>query len=485
MDLWFVLQDLESLSEGLEGRSNNPVALLFDTLLRPNTDMDKTYPSSLRWEYDPAKAVPHIVVGREDPGGCWQFMDPAVKTLSLDRWLELPLYSFREWKLDRGGRNGHVTRVDNHGRVLCGELAHYYSDYVTKMGLERNFMGHSEISQIDQANRFDTCTLLDMSPSPTNHSPLCSSPPSSSSSSSLLSPASPSSICSRNETTVPMAVEKLTRLCSSLSSEPEDCGIVCSQRAPKQMWHLKGSQNSPITGTPEADIHIVSQRLVLACGVYGNPRHLGAPGEQEVGFLTYRLPDFSKRISSCAAAGTVLVVGAGLSAADAVFLALQSGVRVVHVFEQDPKDQKLIFSRMSKEVYQGYKYVHRLMMGQEVTPSYVCRAQYRVTQFQCNSVAITTADDCHEELWDGVELGGVFIGCNAELSFLPEKLVAKLGSTCGREVNAKHNPVAVDPISFVTEASSSLYAVGSLVGDNFVRFGVGSALGAAQHIIRS
>lgn len=454
-------------------------------------------------------------------------MDPKVKTLSLDRWLELPLYSFREWKLDHGGRNGHETSVDSHGRVLCGEVAHYYSDYVVKMGLEGNFMGHSEISQINQTNSFDDCTPLDAPPSPASHSPCySSSPPSLSSSSSLLSPGAPTHTCSRNETktnssdsstpldtppspashspcyssllspvspthvssrnetTVPMAVEKLTKYCSQLS-EPEDCGIVCNRTTPKQMWHLRGSQSSPINGTPDVDMHVFSQRFVLACGVYGNPRHLDVPGEKEVGFLTYYFPEFSGKISSCAALGTVLVVGAGLSAADAVSLGLQSGVKVVHVFEQDPKDQKLIFSRMSKEVYPGYHYVYRLMQEQEVNPSYVCRAQSRVTRFQSKSVTIATANGGHEELWDDVELGGVFMGSNAELSFLPEKLVAKLGSTSGEGVNSKHNPVAVDPISFVTEASSSLYAVGSLVGDNFVRFGVGSALGAARHIIRS
>lgn len=564
-----VLQDLESLSEGLEGRSNNPVALLFDTLLRPNTDLDNTHPSSLRWEYDPTKAVPHVVVGRGNPGGCWQFMDPKIKTLSLDRWLELPLYSFQEWKSDQEKmafsghvRNSHVTSADDYGRVLCGEIAQYYSDYVIKMGLGGNFVGNAEITQINSLGKkcallgsppFLTshppfspsappspsstasgvclrngisvpialernCTLLDSPQSPISHSsspppsllssassvysiyestvpvtleknctlldsPIshspCSSYPLSSCSSSLPSPVSPTGMCLRNETTIPMALEKLTELCSQMS-EREDCGIVCNQgRALKHKWYLEGSQSL------EKEVCIFSHKLVLACGVYGNPRRLDVPGEEVVEFLTYTLPEFSKICSRAAATGTVLVVGAGLSAADAVLLALKTGTEVVHVFERDPNDQKLIFSRMSKEVYPGYHHVHRLMQEREANLNYVCRARSQIAHLQDSGVTITSADGKHER-WDDVKLGGVFLGSNADLSFLPEKLVTKLGGTSGGgDVDAKHNPVAVEPVSFVTEASSSLYAIGSLVGDNFVRFGVGSALGAAQHIIKS
>lgn len=280
-----------------------------------------------------------------------------------------------------------------------------------------------------------------------------------------------------------MALEKLAKLCSQIS-EREDCGIVCNRgRASKHKWCLRGFQ-SPTNGRVK-NVRIFSHKLVLACGVHGNPRCLDVPGEEDVEFLTYALPEFSEICSHVVGTGTVLIVGAGLSAADAVLLALKTGAKVVHVFERDPDDQKLIFSRMSKEVYPGYYYVYRLMQERETNPNYVCRALSQITHLQNSGVTITSADG-KSERWDNVKLGGVFLGSNAELGFLPEKLLAKLGSTSGGGViNAKHNPVAVDPVSFVTEASSSLYAIGSLVGDNFVRFGVGSALGTAQHIIKS
>lgn len=65
------LQDLEYLSEGLEGRSSNPVAVLFDTLLHPNADFGYDYPSVLQWKLEQEHYIPHIVLGKGPPGGAW------------------------------------------------------------------------------------------------------------------------------------------------------------------------------------------------------------------------------------------------------------------------------------------------------------------------------------------------------------------------------------------------------------------------------
>lgn len=66
-----LLQDLEYLSEGLEGRSQSPVALLFDALLRPDTDFGGSLDSVLSWKRQKDRAVPHLVLGRNLPGGAW------------------------------------------------------------------------------------------------------------------------------------------------------------------------------------------------------------------------------------------------------------------------------------------------------------------------------------------------------------------------------------------------------------------------------
>lgn len=65
------LQDLDYLSEGLEGRCQSPVALLFDALLRPDTDFGGSVESVLTWRHQKERAIPHLVLGRNPPGGAW------------------------------------------------------------------------------------------------------------------------------------------------------------------------------------------------------------------------------------------------------------------------------------------------------------------------------------------------------------------------------------------------------------------------------
>ena len=67
-------QDLTELCGGLEGRSPNPVAVLFDAVTHPDTDSaaGADTPALLRWRHRPGAAVPHVVLGTTQPGGAWQ-----------------------------------------------------------------------------------------------------------------------------------------------------------------------------------------------------------------------------------------------------------------------------------------------------------------------------------------------------------------------------------------------------------------------------
>lgn len=52
-----VQQDLETLADGLEGRSTNPVSLLLDSLQNPCADIGMTLPSMLTYRYHAEKQV--------------------------------------------------------------------------------------------------------------------------------------------------------------------------------------------------------------------------------------------------------------------------------------------------------------------------------------------------------------------------------------------------------------------------------------------
>ena len=47
--------------QGLEGRSNYPVALLLDALQKPEADLGLKLPSLLEWRHHEDRAVDHLV----------------------------------------------------------------------------------------------------------------------------------------------------------------------------------------------------------------------------------------------------------------------------------------------------------------------------------------------------------------------------------------------------------------------------------------
>ena len=63
-----VEQDLSFLSEGLEGRSSNPIAVLFDALTSPDADLGADLPSCVDFQHLPQNVIPHAVFGKGAPG---------------------------------------------------------------------------------------------------------------------------------------------------------------------------------------------------------------------------------------------------------------------------------------------------------------------------------------------------------------------------------------------------------------------------------
>lgn len=130
--------------QGLEGRSSNPVALLFDTLNHPEADLGLELPSLLDWQKNKKHAIDHVVIGKGPPGGAWQMMDGNVLTISLGCWMELPQMNFREWEASRMARMG----IRGESRASVASVAQYYCDYVQAHELDKYFTSHSEITSV-------------------------------------------------------------------------------------------------------------------------------------------------------------------------------------------------------------------------------------------------------------------------------------------------------------------------------------------------
>ena len=140
------LQDLQYLSDGLAGRSKNPMALLFDALMQPNADRAESHPPSLCWTLEPHKAISHVVLGKGKPGGSWHRMSPDVRSLSPWRWLQLPIYQYEDWQRGEGRCAGGEGTVN--GRVTLQSVAKYYEHYIEKMDISKNFRNDVTVTQV-------------------------------------------------------------------------------------------------------------------------------------------------------------------------------------------------------------------------------------------------------------------------------------------------------------------------------------------------
>ena len=87
--------------------STLPINVLLDTLLRPLADTEPgAHASCVEWRREPARAVPHVLLGNTPPGGQWA-SNPVnagwdIGTLSYLDQLSLPGYSFREHLRTKG-----------------------------------------------------------------------------------------------------------------------------------------------------------------------------------------------------------------------------------------------------------------------------------------------------------------------------------------------------------------------------------------------
>ncbi|XP_022100915.1 oxidative stress-induced growth inhibitor 2-like [Acanthaster planci] len=430
-------QDLEFLSSGLEGRSHNPVAVLFDNLYQPNADLVDDEKSRLEWRYHPAKAVAHRVLGRGPPGGSWRDMDDSVRTLSQGRWMELPGVNFSDWVAEYRKRVGKCCNSSDN-RATLGDVGRYYKEYVETMGLEKSFRPYTLVTSVQRL--------------------------------------------------------KGRRVINSESGEPEIQCQRCRKYEGQNLFEVKGHFLRDTTCCEKQvsacdSFTVLTPNVILATGMVGIPNRLNVPGE-DLPYVLYSVKDLEVAIQQedvHSNSDPVLIIGSGLNAADAVLAAQSAGVPVVHAFRRSAFDKVLIFSKLPESVYPEYHRVH-LMMQQRgweegaADRSYISLPQHTVHEFQPgHRVAVKGPNACG---YVRVSVAVVLIGSRPDLTFLPNDGTHLGVQSDGSPITYQHNPIEVNPYTMESTAETGLYAMGPLVGDNFVRFAKGGALAIASHICK-
>lgn len=237
----------------------------------------------------------------------------------------------------------------------------------------------------------------------------------------------------------------------------------------------------------------------------------------------------------------VLVIGAGLSAADAIMAARFRGIPVLHAFRDSSNEWKkpdaektnAIYDRLqglSSSIYPEYHKVYEMMADggtnyplYRALPGYAlirlganrddfigdaasekkqmvtlsdpdgCAHTFRVSvvailigTYDCQSTNVTKVRKPRVILEQGLEEKCLFVGYKPDLSYLKADGVG-LGKYPDKPIDGKSNPIEVDDFTYeVTKApTTGLYALGPLVGDNFVRYILGGAFGILVHILNT
>lgn len=440
-------QDLRFLSQGLEGRAPHPLSLLMDALTHPGADLGLELPSLLQWRLHPERRVDHVVLGASPPGGAWQTMIGDVLTISLASWMELPGIDFRTWEKTAGALHSNINAscLNNNnnnnnpgskeGRARAASVAQYYADYVRLRGLQRFFHCGTKVLNIEP-------------------------------------------------------LENAACQCTGNASNGWCGRKQCFARA---LWLVEGFDQ--VSGQP---FTYVSQKVVIATGCTSKPNRLNVPGELmkssrivhdsgSVEGLVMRIREEADRDQT--GVDPILIVGAGLSAADAVLTARFHSVPVLHVF----RSRTIPIDRQLPEImYPEYHKVHQMMEdGGRCYPLYEALAEHRILSL----TGLSSPD--RKILLEGPDgqlcahkVSGVaiLIGASPNLSFLKSICSADgtgLGANANAPIDCRSNPILIDLWSHkvMRVQQPGLYALGPLTGDNFVRFIHGGALAVASGVL--
>lgn len=277
--------------------------------------------------------------------------------------------------------------------------------------------------------------------------------------------------------------------------------IISAERSPSEKWRLviKIDEQVNHLGSNREKVRLIyAKRLVLAVGMADLPRKLHIPGEG-LDFVSHRPSPYSKVVHGNKA--HLLVVGARLSAADMLINWLKNSsmtVRITHVFRNSPTKEYL-WERFGNRPapYLDERHLARLMAQLDTDQRYnpIQGSLQSIEDDGTCTVLSGTTGEHHKVAATHVV---ICIGSTPDLSWLPEDIRDQLPKDAH---NAKR-PVRLDgslysqPVFVPVDESTfevvdsngrplckdSLFAIGAVRGDNFVRYTIGDAFGLQRHI---
>lgn len=240
----------------------------------------------------------------------------------------------------------------------------------------------------------------------------------------------------------------------------------------------------------EQNFCIYAKNVVLATGTFDCPSRLGVQGE-DLQFVSHQISDLEEAVKAKKVdqdSDPVLIIGAGLTAADAILLARHYNIPVIHAFRRRVTDPALIFNQLPQVMYPEYHKVYQMMKEQSVFQGgpydgYMSLPEHHAVRFNDNKKCVFKDKHGQHKAFN-VSMTLILIGSKPCLSFLP-KNGRHLAVDTNQPVCSKRNPMDIDLFSYECTQEKGLYAVGPLAGDYFVRFVQGGALAVASTLLKS
>lgn len=380
-------------------RVSDPIARLLDNLAHPLADIDPDEPTRLGWR-KVRPATPHIILGKDAIGGVWgQLADSDMKALSHHSHLELPGLTFTAWRQSLG-----LNNLD--WRPTRKEVAQYYQYYTKWAGINRNCRTGTEVLQIQPITKGSCCCP--------GYSNICQS---------YLIYNSGLTPCNK---------------CSEFKYIIR--GIIRSARDPH---HIK-------------KFAIRTNHVILATGSYNVPIPLKVPGETLPGVFN----DARTMVSSLPTQDNspVLVVGSGLSAADAILNLKRQGRSIIHVFYSPssyPRSNRPRHPLATcwKDEYPEYHSIYQLMKGQS-SSQYEGFSDGQLVQL--DSIGTTSSLQATLRASDGT---------------IHRRILSRAVILVGRRpnLNILINQPLPSPPTWDSTSPTTLHSIGSLAGSSFVR----------------
>lgn len=427
-------QDLEFLSDGLEGRSRNPVSLLIDNLMHPDADLGARLQSKIKWRQDPSAKVDHLCLGRGGVGGVWnQLTSKQLKTVSMADWMELPNYPMETFRRQRQASrcraamkneaSSSLSAEINPLRATYEEVRAYYIYYVKRHGLANHFRNGYEVTSI-------------------------------------------------------------TRCCVDAPFYDDQAEEI---RTPEPLWAIRGYEEQ--TKKPFV---IYSKYVVLATGLCQKvTRPLVIPDEQASQAITFtslnemeNLIIKEKRLTNMSK--PLLVVGCGLTAIDVLLLCQQYSIPVVHVFRRAVDDHELALNQLPANLYPEYERIRELIRQSSSSTSssssswsYRCHPQSEIISISEDG-KVQIRHLRHQQTIDyDISLVARLTGSDVSVPFLLSSTASSTSLT-----TKKNTGLNINPYTYECSDWENLYAIGPLAGDKLVRFLQGGALACAASLVK-